>query len=453
MKRLVLALATIGLISAVTGSAYAAKPAPPAKPPQALDAKNIEKGKADAPGVITAGNLQCQLANATWHGGSTQKIDKKNVKYDVYELACTGAPGIMAKKFETGTVETFDCIKAKAAFDAEPGKGNIVCVLPENADLGPQVQGMFNKAGGQCQVSKFTYIGTRSSTKGDLYEIACTQGPGYVFEANSTSSQALKVTSCLRALAVTGKECTLTPKEVIQAQLNAYAAAADKSCQVSNSRWVGANDKGDEYYEFACGSAPGFMTRISNGAVAEKFDCVRAATIGDGCKLTDLSTAKKGAASGYAGLLQSKGITCNPTDVRIVGSESGTNRDVIEIVCPERPFGLMILNPKAGSTASFRSFDCIGAKQAGIECQLMKKEEVLAKLKPILTAVGKTCDPTDYRVSGPGDTDGEVIEVKCSAGQEGYVIDVPANRAKTIKTLSCTQAARGIDPCTLPGNK
>ena len=142
-----------------------------------------------------------------------------------------------------------------------------------------------------------------------------------------------------------------------------------------------------------------------------------------------------------------------PIYFKIIGTEQRTNREVVEFVCAESPFGAVILNPKAGSTAKFEGMDCIGAKGVGINCTVNSKDAILAGLKPILSNVGKTCDPTDYRVLGPGSSDGEIVEVKCSAAQEGYIIDVPADRAKSIKTMTCTQAAKGYDTCAIPGNK
>jgi hypothetical protein len=109
--------------------------------------------------------------------------------------------------------------------------------------------------------------------------------------------------------------------------------------------------------------------------------------------------------------------------------------------------------PVAGATGQFEHYDCLGASERTVDCNLTKKEQLLANLKPILTAIEKVCEPVDYRMHGPDDGDGDVVEVKCGGGQQGYILDLPASRAKTIKTLSCEQAARGDDKCIIPGNK
>lgn len=450
MKRLVFALAAAVLATAVTGSAYAAKPPPKVgDAPKAADPKALEKGKTDAPGLVSAGSLKCTVTNAIWRGASKDK----GGAYDVYELACQDAPGLMVKKItKTGAVESFNCIKAKTAFDAQPaGKGGLVCELPENANLTAQLQGTFNKTKAKCSISQITYLGSSETAHVDRYEVACSEGGGFIWDLPFSGEPDKSPISCLAASSA-GAQCKLTPKASLDAYVGGLAKQGDASCAMSNSRWVGADASGNEYIEIACAGKPGFMVKTNASAFVEKIDCVRAAGIGDGCKLTDMNVAKQGAASGYTGVLSSHGINCTPKDFKIIGTENSTNREVVEFACAESPFGIVILNPKAGSTAKFRGMDCIGAKGVGISCTVNSKAQILAALKPILTAVGKTCEPTDYAVLGPGDTDGEVVEVKCDAGQEGYVLDLPANRAKTIQTLSCTQAARGVNRCTIAGN-
>ena len=125
----------------------------------------------------------------------------------------------------------------------------------------------------------------------------------------------------------------------------------------------------------------------------------------------------------------------------------------MEFKCPEQPFGLVALIPGPGATGKFEHYDCLGAAERTIVCQLTTKAEILNKFRPILTAIEKQCDPSEFQMHGPDEGDGgDYVEVKCGKDQSGYILDLPPDRSKTKRTLSCEQAGRTDDKCMIAGN-
>ncbi len=446
MKRLISVLAVAAMAcGALSASAFAPKEKPFVPTPD-----SVKKGMAEAPAGLTQAGVTCELTNAYYIGDNTKKVDKKDVKTHLYEAACKNSFGYLLVKGDDGVSTAFNCIMMQAGYDTAKDKEKAArCKLAENQDLNGQIQGAVNKTSASCTVTSAKWLGTSDTAKLNRYEIACSQGGGYLFDVPFDGS-VKQPTSCLAAEAA-GIECVLTPKAARTAQIAAIGTSVDKSCQVSNGRWVGIAADGKEYFEIACTGKPGFFVENNKGAM-RAIDCVHATTIGGGCKLTDVAVARAGAAQSYAGILKDNGIVCTAQDLKIIGKETKAGRDVIEFKCPEQAYGLVAMIPGAGSTAKFESMDCLTAAVRALKCTLNDKAAILTKLQGILTAVDKVCTPSDYKVLGPGDTDGELVEIKCGAGESGYVVDLPANRAKTIKTMTCVQAARGYNKCEIPGN-
>jgi hypothetical protein len=452
MKQLALILAAAALVGgSAAGLALAAKPKE--APAVGLKEEQKTKGMADAPAVIAAAGLKCTPKAAAFLGAGSKDVDKKKVKIEVYELACQEGPGYIVSKPEAGEPEAFNCIKAKSAFDGAGGKGQL-CQLPENASLAPQIQPSLAASGAACTASQVVWLGSSATSKVDRYEVACSDGGGYVLDVPLSGETPKAPISCIQA-ETGGYDCRFTPKAARLTQISALATATPggKSCQVSDARWVGSDPKTQhDFYEIACTGKVGFFLETAKGAAVRDIDCVRAATIGGGCKMSDMTAARTAAAQSYSALLKTNGVTCSSTEFRVVGRENAANRDVVEFRCPERPAGLIAMIPGSGSTAKFEQMDCFSAGGRSLTCELTDKPAMLAMLKKILTAVDKVCDPSEFRVVGADETDGDYVEVKCGAGQQGYVVDLPPSRAKTNKTLTCTQAARGINKCTIPGN-
>jgi hypothetical protein len=449
MKRLMSVLAAAVVASGLlVAGAYAAKTEAVKGPPP----ESIKKGMTDAPAAVQAAGLSCTLKNAAWIGTGTETIDKKQVKGDNYEVACAEGPGYLITKLATGDAQSYTCIQLAAAA-AGKGKGP-QCTLPENQNLGSQIQPAVDHSGISCKVADVAFLGTGQTDHLGHYEISCGSAGGYLINLDTKGAASGDPTSCLQATSDPSKWlCKLTTKAQAVAAIGDLAKPLDPACQASDARFVGRDTSSKaDYFEIGCSNKPGFMLQIDAGKPTRVIDCLTAKGIGGGCTLTDISKLKLAATSGFAGTLQQNNVPCTVTDSNIYGKEPATKRDVVEFKCAEQPWGLVAVIPGAGATGRFEHYDCLSAAERTIVCQLTTKAEILAKFVPILTAIEKQCEPTEFQMHGPDETDGDYVEVKCGKGQSGYILDLPADRSKTKRTLSCEQAGRTDDKCMIPGN-
>src|SRR5580693_6612617 len=148
MKRILSVLAAAVVASGLlVAGAYAAKTEAVKGPPP----ESIKKGMADGPAVVQASGLACTLKNAAWVGAGTETIAKKQVKGDNYEFACAEGPGYLVTKLTTGETQNYTCIQLAAA--AAAGHKGPLCTLPENQNLGAQIQPAVDHSGLKCQVA------------------------------------------------------------------------------------------------------------------------------------------------------------------------------------------------------------------------------------------------------------------------------------------------------------
>lgn len=445
MKRLFVLAAAVLAGGSLAVAAYSAAPKKEDKPnPPA--ASQIAKGMKAAPGAIQSAGLKCTLKNAADVGATTAEgPNNTKVKAELVEVACGEGLGYIIRYVEGGKSDAYNCLQVELSYEAN--RKGARCALPENSSSVAQIQPMFDRTGTKCQVSDAAAVGATPTFM--RFEVACASGAGYQFDVMNTGETKPGVISCLQA-ATTNNPCKLTQKAQWLASIAPLAQQADKTCQMSDARWIGAAANHDDFYEVGCTGKAGFIVEASPaGAYVNTIDCTRAAAVG-GCKFTDVAAAKASEGQGFGSQLKAQGVACTVQDFHDIGLES-SKRELVEFKCPEHPWGLVALFPQSGSTAKFEQMDCISAGIRAVKCTLLDQTVVLAKLKDILGAVGKTCDPTEYKVIGPGDF-GDTIEVKCGAGQPGFVLDIPASRAKTAKTMTCAQAKGGINECTIPGN-
>ena len=450
MKRILSVLAAVAAASGLLAAgAYAAKTEAVKGPPP----ESIKRGMADAQGVVQAAGVTCTVKNAAWLGSGTETIDKKQVKGDNYELACNEGPGYIITKLASGETQNYTCIQVAASAAQNKGKG-VQCTLPENQSLAGQIQPAVDHSGTACKVADVTFLGTGQTDHLGHYEISCSGGGGYYVNLDPKGAASGEAISCLEAVSDPTKWlCKLTTKAQAVAEIGALSKGLDPACQASDARFVGRDTTSHaNFFEVACSNKPGFFLEVDNGKPSRVIDCLSARNIGGGCTMTDISKLKQAAASGFSSSLAQNKVPCTVSDTNIYGKDQRTNRDIVEFKCPEQPFGLVAVIPGAGATGKFEHYDCLGAAGRTIVCQLTSKSEILAKLKPIFVAIERPCDPQDFAMHGPDEGDGDYVEVKCGAGQGGFIIDLPENRAKTIKTIPCENANKGDDKCLLPGD-
>ena len=427
-------------------------------------------GMAESPAVVARAGATCTVVDAMATGGGKATIDGKPVDVKTYEVACSEGLGYLLEDRGAAGAKAFDCIQvatnaaaaaaAPAAAPAAPARRGAAaapapaaiptCALPANANPTASFQPIVTGSGARCTVTNVAFMGYSPASQLNRYEVACSEGLGYIIDRPLTGPA--NSFDCLSADAG-GLDCKLTPKAQRTAFIAAIAARANRPCTVADGRFMGASASGAQFYEVACGGAQGYVLETKNGAFVRAFDCLEAAGIGEGCKLTNISAVVEQREGAYLQALRAKGIACNGTEFRLLGKDS-RQRDVVEFTCSDRPTGLVAFIPQAGAPSTdITSFDCFEAEGRSLKCQLTTHEQLAARLVPTMAA--KNCDVSNFAVRGASETDGLVVEVACRNSEaKGYIIDLPENRGPYTTANSCAQAAaRGSEPCRLPENR
>ena len=272
------------------GAPSGGAPPPPSKSSAGAIAKDQRtKGMAAAPGLVSAGGFDCQVADARLIGEGTDA--KTKAKTTLYELACTGNEGLLVEK--TGdTVQSFTCAQAN-----EPGPDGKLsptrCMLPDNSDPFAGLTPYIAKAGKACTIAKARALG--QSPTAALFELACQDGSGWILQTSSPPrlDKPATMEPCIGFPADGNVSCKLTDRTAQLAVVDHLLAKSGKACTVKDRRYVGATDSGSIFYEVACQEGKGFMLEsAASGDFKQAIDCAAADAIAGGCTLTDARQAK-----------------------------------------------------------------------------------------------------------------------------------------------------------------
>jgi len=409
------------------------------------------KGMAAAPGLIAAAHLDCQVADARLVGEGTDPKTKQ--KESLYELACTGNEGMVLQQAGSGTPGAFTCEQM-----GEPGPdgkaSSAACALPGNADPKAGLQPYIAKAGTPCALDKVRAIG--QSPTNVVFEVACHDTPGgfiLMISAPPRLDQPATMNPCFGYPDDSNLACKLTDRAAQTAAVDGLMHQAAKPCTVKDRRFVGATDSHKVYYEFACQEGKGYIVeQAANGAFSKAIDCVEADAIAGGCTLTDTRQAKTEQAGLYSKLAKSAGFNCDVSGYApLPVSEDG--REVVELVCSNRPDGGIGLFAATSAKPSY-VFDCAHAELKGFRCTLSKPDAAYPHLTDELKGLGKSsCTVSNSRVVGVTEQGEGYVEVACSDGLPGYMIDYAMSPFKPKTTVPCSEAKGISGGCTLPGNK
>jgi hypothetical protein len=219
-----------------------------------------------------------------------------------------------------------------------------------------------------------------------LYEISCSNGMGYFLE--SRGPQRPLAISCFAANAMHTADiaqnaksdfyCQLPANKDIKAMAASLMTVAGTTCTVKNLRWFGLTDSGQtEYSEVACDDNKGYFLKTSrNGPAAQTtvMSCQEAAKSGLRCRLTnDASVSAPVSKQVFLDALKQSGVSCEPSQMRVIGRESVDKRYVVEFQCSQPPIGLVAFVPLEGNTNKFETLDCAAAVERGVVCQLATK--------------------------------------------------------------------------------
>jgi hypothetical protein len=439
-----LAIALVLVAAAPTG-AFAAAPAAVSKDSRA-------KGMAAAPGLVAAAGLDCNVADARFIGESPPD-PKTKAKTSVYELACTGNEGVIVQQIGAATPTTYTCEQTNEPRpDGKPNQTS--CILPGNSDPKAGLLPYIAKSGVTCTPDRIRTLG-QSPTQA-LFELSCTQdNGGFILQISSPPrlDKPISASPCL-ALPENGNvSCTLTPRAKQLAVVDKLVAASGKSCAIKDDgrRYIGATQSGQTLYEVACSDGKGYILEQAATGAPTAVDCAQADALAGGCKLTDAREAKTEQAGLYTQLSKKAGYNCDVSGYAVLPSQAiAPTTEVVEIKCSNRPDGAIAMFPPSGAGTVY---DCAHSEIVGYRCSLTKPAAAYASLTKDLQTLGKTsCTVSDARTVGVTADKHAYVEVGCSDGLQGYMIEFTQAPLTPKSTIVCNEAKGIAGGCTLPGN-
>jgi hypothetical protein len=428
------------LIVAVMAPATAMAAAKAAAPTVSADSR--KQGMADAPALVQAGGLNCQVTDARLVGKVPPDKKTGSLGSSLYEVACgQGGMGYLLQTGAAGAASTaFSCLEANYPADPAVKPAN-PCVLPGNLNPMAALPPLLTKAKVNCTPDKVRGIGqTKTNT---LIEVSCPGGSGYVLITSAPFDAAMDATAtnCLAYDAQEGNvKCLLNTPAARLAVVDQFAKAANNGCAVKDRRFVGLFTDGTEGYEVSCNDGKGYIYKVnSQGAVASVLDCAKVP--GNTCTLTDTRAASAEQAGLYSRLAKNAGSNCQVSRYAVFPSQG--DKEVVELVCGDGNGAIGIFP----ATGKGQVLDCGHALVAGYKCTLGKVDYAG------LTADLRKFDKKECTVSSTGQplkaADGSIrLEVACSDGLPGYMIlFTDAQTAKD--AVACSIAGN----CALPTNK
>lgn len=437
-----LGLAIAAVLALAAAPALAADK--PAAPDLKVEAKNHDQGQKEVPAVVQAAKLPCTVTDGYFIAETNIKDEKgKEVKAKVYETACKEGLGYILLAPAAGDPKTYDCITTST-------NASLHCRLPSNLDNKIAGAALASAAGKTCSVSDVRPMGATAA--GDaFYEIGCSDRLGFVVKRAATGKE--DAFDCAQNVG-SNIECKLTTVEQIKAAeakaIASLVAASGKSCTLKDSRTIGALTSGNTGYEVACTDGQGYVLLAKpDGTLANAIGCANADSIAGGCKLTNVQEAQTQEAATYTTLAKKAGFDCTVDKYHYIGLDKD-KAEVVELHCANRPDGAIGLLPADNSPG--RVYDCVHAGAIGAACHLSSPSAVYDRYTQILASKGRgTCKVSNAQALGRY-TSGDMIEVACSDGLPGWVIELSPQTSQASELLSCGQARSAGIVCKLPGN-
>ena len=281
-----------------------------------------------------------------------------------------------------------------------------------------RVTTMLNALHITCQPTDAQHMGSGKSRVGGqpvdvgLYEVACTNGMGYLLTLVGLSNAS--GISCFAAAATqqvapannpsdaatpsadkVDSTCHLPANQDLNTMATTVIRNSGTACNAHGVKWLGQSGSPTlDYTEIACNEGQGFVLRTpAPGAIGviDVLSCADAATHGAQCQMSApapaVAAAAPPASAGSSTLpegprpdlkwfkdaLSKNGVSCDVKKARVVGRESIKRRYVVEYQCPQQPQGLVAYVPSPGDTTnSFESMDCAAAAERKIACQFVR---------------------------------------------------------------------------------
>lgn len=415
----------------------------PKEAPKVTDAQR-KQGMAEAPAIVQAAGLGCQVSDARFVGKMAGDKKKGTGDQSFYEVACgQGAMGYILEATAGAAPTVFSCIEADTS--ADPSKPpSLPCILPGNADPKAVLAPALAKVGAQCTPTQARGIGqTKTQT---FMEVACQEGAGYIVigSAPFDAAKPVQAQNCLNYDDAGGNiKCALSDKAARLAVVDKLSAAAKNNCAVKDRRFVGTSKDGADFYEASCADGKGYIYKATGTTLAQAWDCGHASTILGGCQLTDAREAATAEAALYTKLAKNAGSDCQVTRYADFPARPD-GKEAVELVCSTGASVIGIF-PASGKG---EVYDCGHALVAGYKCSL-GKADYAALTADLQKYNAKSCTVSDARPAAKTTKGTVLLEVACADGLPGYMVEYQPSPVSAVGATGCRFAGN----CTLKGNK
>ena len=256
-----------------------------------------------------------------------------------FEVACKNGRGYILKTSSppdpAKPAQLITCLAFAAGSQLE-------CKLTQStAQLGV-IDALASQSGKNCQVKDKRYILT-SDAMDNYYEVACTDGKGYVLHEDASGKLA-EVIGCDVAGGI-GGGCTLTSGRAAETQqAGLYSTLAHKAgfaCDVSKYSPFNVDMPGHEVVELACSNRPDGAVAVFPAKAAEAaqiFDCAHSELAGFRCSFTKADDAFPRLTDDLRKLGKT---SCAVNGERMVG-ETADKTGYIEVTCADGNPGYMV---------------------------------------------------------------------------------------------------------------
>lgn len=242
-------------------------------------------------------SLPCELVDAERAGGGKITADGQILDVKIYEAACRSGTGYFLVSQPPRDSLAISCFAAEAAHVADVARGlkpdEFSCVLSDHNNVKTMAASVLNRAGTECEVKDYRWVGVSYVNGTEYSEVACADGHGYVLEVPKTGPAApISVVGCQDAVKQ-GVKCALsavTMPVTLQTLRDAIANQA-VDCQPAEIRYIGRETQGRRYVvELRCPQQPkglvAFIPLEGNPKPFETVDCSAAAARALQCTLT-----------------------------------------------------------------------------------------------------------------------------------------------------------------------
>jgi len=303
--------------------------------------------------IVTQAGRSCRVDKARYLGPTPDK--------QVYEVSCQDGQGLVVMTpIAGGAPEADNCL-------AYGGTSTIKCTMTTPEQEIAVVDAVASSSG-KCSAIKAKRYVLTTTDGSDYYEVACSDGKGYMIQVDHTGKLADTI-GCAEAFQI-GGGCSLTDaRQALTQQNSVYTDLAKKAgfdCAVSKYALFPTSDATKEIVEMACSNRPdGGVGIFPARGPSHVFDCLRSQDEGYKCSYTPIEAI-------YPKLnaelkAKNKGGCVVSSARPFARGEDGS--DLIEVGCADGGPGWVMVYP-AGAASPTDLRNCTEVANLAGGCQL-----------------------------------------------------------------------------------